>query len=160
MALLLFLLFIGVPILEIYVASLVVEQLGFGLSSLLLLIATVLGIVVIRAAWRRRPRGADNALLLVAGLLLLFPGYVTDVLGLLLLLPPVRAVLKVWIGQRVDHTLRSWNLTVLRWDDRTGRLTRNEQEQGYGGGDIVTGEVVDEGDPSDGPEDPPRPELR
>jgi UPF0716 protein FxsA len=159
MAILLFLLFIGVPILEIYVGSLVVEQLGFGVASLLLLIAAALGIIVIRAAWRRRPRGADNAVLLVAGLLLLFPGYVTDVAGLILLLPPVRAVLRVWIGQRVDRALRSWNLTVLRWDDRTGRLTRNDPDPRYGNGDIVTGEVVDE-EGDDGPDRPPRPELR
>jgi UPF0716 protein FxsA len=114
----------------------------------------VAGVLVIRAAWRKRPRGADNALLLVAGLLLLFPGYVTDVLGLVLLLPPVRAVLKVWIGQRVDRTLRSLNLTVLRWDDRTGRLTRTD----YASGDIVTGEVVDD-EPPDEPQDPDRKQI-
>jgi UPF0716 protein FxsA len=151
MVLLLILVCIAVPLVELYVGSLVVDQIGFGPALLLVTAATIIGVVVIRAAWRRKPRGADNALLLVSGLLLIFPGYVTDVLGLMLLLPPVRAVLKVWIGQRVDRTLRSWNLTVLRWDDRTGRLTRSD----YGSGDIVTGEVVED----EPPDDPSRPEL-
>lgn len=154
MVLLLILVCIAVPVIELYVGSLVVDQIGFGPALLLLMASTVVGVVVIRAAWRRRPRGADNALLLIAGLLLLFPGYVTDVLGLVLLLPPVRAVLRVWIGQRVDRTLRSLNLTVLRWDDRTGRLTRTD----YGNGDIVTGEVVDE-EPPEEPGDPKRPQI-
>ena len=151
MVLLIILVCIAVPIVELYVGSLVVDQIGFGPALLLVLASTIIGVVVIRSAWRRKPRGADNALLLIAGLLLIFPGYVTDALGLVLLLPPVRAVLKVWIGQRVDRTLRSWNLTVLRWDDRTGRLKRTD----YGTGDIVTGEVVDDEPPDRGE----RPEL-
>ena len=151
MAILIIALLIAIPIAELYVGSLVVDQLGFGPALLLLLAGAIVGLLVIRSAWRRRPRGADNALLLVAGLLLLFPGYVTDVLGLVLLLPPVRAVCKVWIGGRVDRTLASWNLTVLRWDDRTGRLTRTD----YQSGDVVTGEVVDDRPP----DNPNKPEL-
>jgi UPF0716 protein FxsA len=142
-------LLIAVPLLEIYVASLVVDQIGLGPALLLVLAAMVLGVVVIRASWRRRPAGADNGLLFLAGVLLLFPGYVTDVMGLLLLLPPVRAVFRVWIGQRVDRTLQSWNLTVVRWDDRTGRLRRTD----YRSGDVVQGEVVD--DSPHGDDDPP-----
>ncbi|MFL6071094.1 MAG: FxsA family protein [Actinomycetes bacterium] len=145
MGLLFILLCIAVPLIELYVGSLVIDQIGFSPALLLLLASTLAGVLVIRAAWRRKPRGADNALLLVAGLFLLFPGYVTDVLALVLLLPPVRAVLKVWIGQRVDRTLRSLNLTVLRWDDRTGRLKRTD----YPDGDIVAGEVVDDEHPDE-----------
>ncbi|HEX5016374.1 MAG TPA: FxsA family protein [Actinomycetes bacterium] len=140
MALLIVLLLIVVPILELYVGSLVVDEWGFGPALLALLGGAIVGILVIRASWRRRPRGADNGLLFLAGLLLLFPGYVSDVLGLILLLPPVRAVLKVWIGSRVERTLSSMNLTVLRWDDATGRLRRTD----YGRGDVVSGEVIDD----------------
>lgn len=132
---------IAVPVAELYVASLVVDRYGFGPTLLVLLLATALGVWVIRRAWMRRPRGADTALLLMAGLLLLFPGFITDVLGLFLLLPPVRAMLKVWIGQRVDRQLAGLNLTVLRWDDQSGRLTRNDQPQGFAAGDVVAGEV-------------------
>jgi UPF0716 protein FxsA len=152
MALLVVLLLILVPIAELYVASLVVNAIGVGPALLALLVAAVLGVWVIRIAWRRRPRGADTAMLLLAGVLLVLPGYITDVAGLVLLLPPVRAVLKVWIGQRVDRRLREWNLTVLRWDDSSGRLTRTD----YTSGDVVTGEVV----PDEPPDEPPRPQIR
>jgi len=149
--LLIVLVLIAVPILELYVGSLVVHEIGWGPALLLVLAAMVIGALVIRASWRRRPAGADNGLLFVAGVLLVLPGYVSDVIGLLLLLPPVRAVLRVWIGQRVDRALASWNLTVVEWDDRTGRLRRTDYASG---GDVVQGEVVDDETPRRGPEPP------
>jgi len=148
--------FVAAPILELYVGSLVVDVLGFGPATLLLLAAVVLGIVVMRAAWHRRPRNTDSAILMTAGVLLLLPGYVSDVVGLLLLLPPVRAVLRVWIGQRVARRLASWNLTILRWDDDSGRLTRTDVVPGEvlkedpAGGRVVRGEI--EQKPGDEPE--------
>ena len=50
----------------------------------------------------RVPTGpmTDGGLLAVAGFLLLVPGFVTDFFGLLLLLPPVRAGVRVWLGRR------------------------------------------------------------
>lgn len=43
----------------------------------------------------------DGAFILVAGVLLVIPGFVTDALGLLLLLPPVRAVVRRFVSRRV-----------------------------------------------------------
>jgi UPF0716 protein FxsA len=50
----------------------------------------------------RVPAGplVDGALLLLAGMLLLIPGFVTDAFGLLLLLPPVRAAVRFGLGRR------------------------------------------------------------
>jgi UPF0716 protein FxsA len=50
----------------------------------------------------RVPTGpmTDTGLLALAGFLLLVPGFVTDAFGLLLLLPPVRAGIRVWLGRR------------------------------------------------------------
>lgn len=129
-------LLVGLPVVEIYVATLVVDQVGAGAAFTIWLAALALGVLVIRWGWRRRPRSADSAMVVTAGALLVLPGYVSDVVGLVLLLPPVRALLRVWIGQRVDRRLASWNLTVLRWDDRSGRLIRTDL------GDTVPGEVV------------------
>jgi UPF0716 protein FxsA len=44
------------------------------------------------AQMRRNPLGqiAENALLVMAGFLLILPGFLTDTLGLMLLIPPVR----------------------------------------------------------------------
>jgi UPF0716 protein FxsA len=44
---------------------------------------------------------AHGALILVAGVLLLTPGFFTDSLGLALLIPPVRVQVIRWIGQRI-----------------------------------------------------------
>ena len=43
----------------------------------------------------------DGALILIAGALMLTPGFITDVAGILLLLPPVRAVLRPPVVRRV-----------------------------------------------------------
>ena len=43
----------------------------------------------------------DGALVLVAGVLLVIPGFVTDALGLLLLIPPIRAVARRFVSRRV-----------------------------------------------------------
>jgi UPF0716 protein FxsA len=50
----------------------------------------------------RIPTGpmTDGGLLALAGFLLLVPGFVTDAFGLLLLLPPVRALVRTWLGRR------------------------------------------------------------
>ena len=50
----------------------------------------------------RIPTGpmTDGGLLAVAGFLLLVPGFVTDVFGLALLVPPVRGGVRRWLGRR------------------------------------------------------------
>lgn len=51
-------------------------------------------------ATKQQP-GSGNGLTMLAGLLLILPGLLSDVAGLLCLLPPVRA----WIGRRVAGSL-------------------------------------------------------
>jgi UPF0716 protein FxsA len=45
----------------------------------------------------------DGLCVLIAGALLLTPGFLTDTLGLLLMLPPVRGVLRGWLTRRLEH---------------------------------------------------------
>jgi UPF0716 protein FxsA len=98
------------PIAELFVAIKVAEAIGVLLTVILLLAGWPLGMWLARtegrAAWRRlsaavsqshpaRPPGReviDGALVLVGGILLIVPGFITDVLGLLLLLAPTRSV--------------------------------------------------------------------
>ena len=103
---LLVLLFIVVPIAELYVIIKVGEAIGL-LPTLAILIAdAVLGSLLLRqqgrSAWRRfneaiaagrfpGREAADGVMVAVGGTLLLTPGFITDVFGLLLLLPPTRA---------------------------------------------------------------------
>lgn len=100
-----FLLFIATPLIELYfliqVSSHIGALLTIGLSIFTALFGGALvriqGFAVlgrVREAMARNQLPAlemlDGALLLVAGLVLLLPGFVTDVLGFLLLVPGLR----------------------------------------------------------------------
>jgi UPF0716 protein FxsA len=107
MGLLLVLLFIVVPIAELYVIIQVGELIGVWPTLLLLLIDAVGGAWLLkhegRSAWRRfnqalaerRMPGkevADGFLIILGGALLIAPGFITDIFGILLLVPPTRAL--------------------------------------------------------------------
>ncbi|WP_320672749.1 FxsA family protein [Patulibacter defluvii] len=106
MPLLFLVLLVGGFAFEIWLALLVADQIGAAPTVLLLLGGSLLGSRLIARAglrtWQRvgeaarsgRSPGAealDGALLLAGGALLLVPGFASGVLGLVLLLPPVRA---------------------------------------------------------------------
>lgn len=109
MALLLVVLFIVVPIAEIYVIIKVGELIGIWPTIFLLLADALIGSWLLRhqgrSAWRRfnealgqrRIPGkevADGALIIVGGTLLLTPGFLSDIVGIVLLVPPTRALVR------------------------------------------------------------------
>jgi UPF0716 protein FxsA len=114
-------LFIVVPIAELYVIIWVVgPALGAPLTILLLIADSVLGSVLMRsqgrAVWRRfnTTLGAgrmphreviDGVLVIFGGALLITPGFITDVLGFLLLLPPTRALFRRLLVNRLGRRL-------------------------------------------------------
>lgn len=105
----LFLIFVVLPILELYVIIVVGQAIGVVPTLALLLLDGVLGATLARsqgrAAWRRfnvalaesrvpAKEVYDGAAIIFGGALLLSPGFITDVLGVLLLAPPSRALLR------------------------------------------------------------------
>jgi UPF0716 protein FxsA len=104
-----------VPVVEIAVAVAAARVVGGGVTVALVLLFSVAGLWLLRreglGAIRdlrsRRPgslapsAAADRALKVVAALLLVFPGLLTDVAGLLLLVPPVRAAVAIVLGRRL-----------------------------------------------------------
>ena len=87
---------------------------GWPPAIVLLLCTSLLGVRVIRTqgrvaieavalafAQRRAPGRAavDGALGFLGGTLLLIPGFVTDALGALLMLPPTRKLARVWLAR-------------------------------------------------------------
>ncbi len=109
-------LFLLVPIVELFVFAQVAGSFGFGTALLGALGATFVGmwlvkqqgLGVLRRANEKVARGdaptdevVNGILLLVAGILLLAPGFVTGAAGLLLLLPPVRALLRSSVRRRL-----------------------------------------------------------
>jgi UPF0716 protein FxsA len=106
------------PLAELFVAIKVAEAIGVLLTIVLLLIAMPVGAWLAKAegrvAWRRLsaaiaegiPPGRqvlDGGLVLLGGLLLIVPGFITDVLGLALLLAPIRRL----TGRAVTRNLQS-----------------------------------------------------
>jgi UPF0716 protein FxsA len=115
---LLVLVFIALPIAEIAVIIKVGSWLGVGETIALLLGVSLLGIWLVKRQGigvLRRMREqmnagrvpgtemVDGALLLFAGALLIPPGFITDVVGLLLLLPPVRAGIRLVTRRRLGR---------------------------------------------------------
>jgi UPF0716 protein FxsA len=109
MLLVLGLLFVVVPIVELYFIIQVSHIIGGWETIGLLIVESVLGAWLMkwqgvgvlnrisRAIDERRPPGKeliDGFLILTAGVLMLTPGFVTDVFGFLLLLPPTRALVR------------------------------------------------------------------
>ena len=109
MALLLVLIFIVLPIAELYVIIQVGGAIGVLPTIALLIVDSFLGAALLRsqgrAAWRRFNEALadgrvparevfDGAMIILGGALLLTPGFITDIFGLLLLIPPTRAIFR------------------------------------------------------------------
>src|SRR5215207_6770427 len=109
MPIFLIVLFIVVPIAELYVIIQVGQAIGLWPTLALLLADALLGSFLLkhqgRGAWlrfnealaQRRFPGkevVDGLLIVVGGTLLLAPGFITDIFGLILLIPPTRAIVR------------------------------------------------------------------
>ncbi len=109
MPILLVALFILVPIAELAVIIQVGQAIGVWWTIAILIADSVLGSLLMRsqgrAAWRRFNEAlqtgrvparevADGVLVIFGGALLLTPGFLSDIFGLLFLLPPTRAVIR------------------------------------------------------------------
>ena len=127
------LLFLVVPLLELYVIIQVGQTIGAVNVILLLLAMSILGgwlmkregMGVLRRFQAQVQRGeipateiVNGFLILFGGALMLTPGFLSDVVGMALLLPPVRAVVRAVLAKRF----------------RTIAVTRSQH---LGGGDVI-----------------------
>ncbi len=118
---LLVLIFIVVPIIELAVIIQVGQAVGVLSTIGLLILVSVVGAWLVKreglAVWRRFRRQvdsgvvparelADGVMILFAGALLMTPGFMTDLLGLSLLLPPVRAAIRSATLARLTRRIR------------------------------------------------------
>ena len=114
------LLFIVVPIAELAVVIQVGQAIGVWWTIALLIADSILGSILMRhqgrVAWRRFNEALqegrvparevlDGALIMFGGALLLTPGFITDILGLLLLIPPTRAIVRKVLAARLSHRM-------------------------------------------------------
>jgi UPF0716 protein FxsA len=138
--------FIIVPIVEIYVIIQVGQVIGAAWTILLLIADSIFGSWLVkhegRRAWEaltttiqsgRMPARelADGALILVGGTLMISPGFVSDIAGMLLILPFTRPV-----ARRVLTGVVARRFVQVPYDARRpGRRP---------GGPTVRGEVIDD----------------
>ena len=128
----------GYPLAELLAAMLVASWVGWGWTLLLVVAGIPAGMAVMRNAGQASfeamrvaartgtlpaDSGGSHALQFFAGLLIAVPGFLTDIVGLLLLLPPVQRVIGRRIGARI----------VVAGGGAT-----------FAAGDVVPGSVVDD----------------
>jgi UPF0716 protein FxsA len=169
----LFLLFLLVPVLEIYVIIQVGQAIGGWPTVALLLIESLLGAWIVRHEGRRAWRAlnetfrggrlpdrelSDAALVLVGGVLLLTPGFVTDAFGFLFVLPftrpAVRRLLAAYVARRVRisrHRMAEMHPQAGPAGAASPSQAGAGRESGRGDGQVIRGQVVREDTENDAP---------
>lgn len=137
--------FVAVPLVEIWAILQVGKVVGPWWTIALLVLDSIIGTWIIRreggrawAALREAIGGgrmparelADAALILVGGTLMLTPGFVTDAVGILLILPVTRPIARRMLTNVVERRL----LAMPRNDRRPGPPAD---------GPVVQGDVID-----------------
>lgn len=107
---------LGLPLAEIAGFVIVGREIGLGMTLLLVLLSAIVGVVllrvqgfaVIKRVQEATRTGADpgrevlgGALMFVAALLLIIPGFISDIFGLLLFVPPVRQAVAGYLRSRM-----------------------------------------------------------
>ncbi len=144
-----------VPLIEIVLIVFVGEQLGAWWTFGLLLAMCVLGAWLVRReggrTWRALQEAVrrgqppareltDAALVLVGGTMLLTPGFLTDAVGLFLVLPLTRPLTRVWLQTVVASRLLGGSMPSDA--TRPGPARRRRASPG----EVIEGEIV-RGDP-------------
>ncbi len=151
-----------VAVLVEFAALLGVAQLvGMGWALLFLLVTSVIGVLLVRRvgarAWRRfraaldegRAPGqeaTDGLIALTGGLLIAFPGFLTDLLGAALFLPPVRAAVGA-MAQRAAGRRLSPEVVGQMFGPRKVRVQQPPAGAAQPGTPLE-GEIVEPGQPS------------
>jgi UPF0716 protein FxsA len=146
------LLFVVVPVLEIYVLIQVGQAIGAWWTVLLLVAAGFAGSWLVKRegsrAWRalqealaaqRMPAKelADGALILIGGTLLLTPGFLSDLVGAFVILPFTRPIARAALTRVITRKF------LAGADVRFG-YAGTQERQGPGHDGVVRGEVVDD----------------
>jgi UPF0716 protein FxsA len=111
---------VALAVLEVVVLILVGQAIGALWTLLLILVTSALGLFLLRRegvrAWRLfredlssgRPPGntaTEGLLVLIGGILLVVPGFITDLVGAVLLLPPTRRLVRAILLRRFGDRL-------------------------------------------------------
>ena len=125
----LFLVFLIVPVIEIYLLIQVGSQIGGAATVALLLLMSLLGAYLMRSqggrvlariqeelSQGRLPAAQllDGALIFIGGVLLTTPGFFTDFIGIFFLVPATRRVIKMWLGLWLQSRISKGGFVIRR----------------------------------------------
>lgn len=117
----LLILFILVPLAELYLFSTLGKELGWDKTIAIVILTAILGAALTKSQGRaamaklrrataegRMPHNeaTDGILILIAGAVLLTPGFLTDAVGFLLLVPPVRALIRGRLAKKLKEKIK------------------------------------------------------
>lgn len=143
MPLIFLLVFIGVPLIELYILIQVGTVIGALPTILLCILTAIIGAALIRLqglqtmlrARRNLERGETPALemfegvgLALAGIMLLTPGFATDILGFALLVPPLRRKMILTILKRM-HVVQAPGRPGAHGDGEGPRIIEGDWHQ-------------------------------
>lgn len=124
---LLFLLFIGLPILELMLLIKLHGLIDLGPTLLIIFLTGIVGAAMVRrqgiatmfeiqremsAGNLPAPQMIDGIMILIAGALLVTPGLITDVVGFSLLVPWVRGRMRLWLRKKLEQKAREGYIHV------------------------------------------------
>jgi UPF0716 protein FxsA len=162
---LLLLVFIGVPLIEIAVLIQIGGWIGLWPTLGLIILTAIVGSMELRSQGlatvarlrEQLDRGElpaqtlfDGVCLLFAGALLLTPGFVTDILGMALFLPPFRRVLRVTVGHKIAERAE----VHMAGRDAHGGFHSYHKQPGEDVVDAEYRDVTPDEEPEDGAKDP------
>ena len=146
---LLFLLFILLPIAELWLIIEIGGSIGVPQTIALLIVDSIVGAALARsqgrAAWERfnlamaegRIPGKevfDGAMIILGGALLLTPGFITDIFGLVLLIPPTRALIRAFLTRLAGRRgAAAFRVAEFGYAKRPGSRPRPSQDYDYEG---------------------------
>ncbi|MDR7276043.1 FxsA family protein [Catenuloplanes atrovinosus] len=163
----------GLAVAEIAVFILIAQQIGYLLTILVGMALSIVGAAVLRReglrGWRRfreaarsgrhpGTEGMDGVVGIIAGLLLSVPGFITDLIGLLLIVPPVRVLTRNALIRRTERRMTAAQAGDLFGPRRVrpandyahagtaapaaGTATGPEPGRAAGGDEVIEGEIV------------------
>lgn len=164
----LLLLFTVVPLCELYLLLLIDDLIGLWSTVAIVLTTGVVGAILAKAEgmrvirqWQKSlVRGKvpeegvlGGVLILVGGVLLVTPGVVTDLVGILLLIPPSRRFIADVIRRRLEQRIQDGSIKVVQVSSFDGASTEYQDRMSYRPQNVVMDGVGEPIDPSEDEDD-------
>lgn len=127
-----FIIFVLIPLSELFVFMNVSEHIGLGTALLMALLTAILGGVIVRyqgistlmSAQASLQRGSmpskelfDGLCIVAAGATLITPGFITDAVGFALLIPPIRDALRTKLSKNARFTMSGFGAEHSEFHD-------------------------------------------